>query len=220
MKSVEIELEELRIHEKDRLEFVKKKIKTLEEDLERLEIERDNIEKIYDEKLSFEDKCRILNRNNVNLLHRKRWKGICKNEISLEELLDNGWKEMIKIPFNKGVQRHEFENMYHKKGKYCVGAMKKDEEKLILCAFGTPEIFQETDSKSQAYEVDNVYWYNFVDYSFGFSPNSEISLYRADTIEDSSRMSWHNYKEGYRIGTLKNLTSSDYFKIILYFPYY
>lgn len=100
---------------------------------------------------------------------------------------------------------------------YCVGGSLKGNDILILCAFGTEEIFKKTNSNNSAVKKGDVYWYFMPGKSFGFSDKEEIFLSSADTIKGENKLSWHIDHGGFRIGDKLDLNNADNYERIILF---
>ncbi len=76
-----------------------------------------------------------------------------------------------------------------------------------------------TSSNTVGTLVNGAYWYRKNGFSFGFSDKSSINLGNIDLAEQSSeyRLSWYlGYnKGGYRIGSIREENSTDFYKIII-----
>ena len=81
-------------------------------------------------------------------------------------------------------------------------------------------VFAETSSTAAAYCYDGACWYNYPTKSFGFSPNSYVTLNPADVYSstDTQRVSWNldNGLGGYRAGNAINLNSDSTYQKVVY----
>lgn len=101
----------------------------------------------------------------------------------------------------------------------CIGELNQDE--FVLCAIDKAKhIFKYSNNANESIQGSfNIYWYWHCDKSFGFAPNSIISLGCADHHDksDNKRLSWcvHGTCAGSRVGMKTGFTSASYRKIIM-----
>ena len=105
----------------------------------------------------------------------------------------------------------------------CIGGIDSatDWNNLLTIACGNCLFITSCETQLHSPVLHNqVYWYFTPHYSFGFSPNSTINQYQADSYDQDSkqRISWHLDLQtgGWRLGSITWLNSDTrYYKILL-----
>lgn len=147
-----------------------------------------------------------------------------KTDLSLAQLLSDGWKIHLQQIYSTATQRKQLDPG---KGKYLlVGARKTGSDAILLAAVAKREDVLQGTVSSQTHLANNVHWYCEPSKAFGFSPNSKINLRTADTLDDngSLRLSWHlSGGGGWRAGKNIDLGSGEqaasFEKLVLVSPH-
>jgi hypothetical protein len=150
------------------------------------------------------------------------------SNLSYSSLLTDGWTQVLNVPYSNHTTFADTQNWLADYSGYeiFVGAVNADGLVFVGGTGLVDDVLKQTYSYDTANAVasSNLYWYNVSGSSFGFSPDSHISLGSADTSgiwtaasgDTNLRLSWHDNFGGWRAGAVGLLNdSTDYNKVVL-----
>lgn len=151
--------------------------------------------------------------------------------VSYSSLLTNGWTQVLNVNYGDATTFANTQDWLSTYAGYeiFVGAVDSHGIVYVGATGLVDDVLKETFSYTTAslYASSKLYWYNNSDFSFGFTPTSNIYLNSADVVGTSDfgyaddgkndlRLSWHDGSAGWRAGNKLWLNGpSDYNKVVL-----
>eukprot|EP00803_Ostreobium_quekettii_P006970 evm.model.scf_1260EXC.2 EVM.evm.TU.scf_1260EXC.2 scf_1260EXC:4199-6425(-) len=135
-----------------------------------------------------------------------------------------GWKLQLAASYKDPTSEQDLLSI---KGDYLlVGACKRGEGKIALCAMGRRDKILAPTGPNEVVFENGLFWYMCPDKAFGFAPTAKIDLFVADReIQDGAkRLSWHihrqagtmGYAGGFRAGNAMHLDQSTTWMKLVY----